>query len=64
LEGYGAKYGGTPWLSILAPLLGYRKKISSSAQSLLFWNASEGSLVMVIMMLVFFLALIFGWTGD
>jgi hypothetical protein len=64
LEGYGAKYGGTQWFYIVAPLLGHGKKINSSAQKLIFWNASEDSLVMVTIMLVFFLALIDSWTGD
>jgi len=41
-----------------------REKINFSAQNLIFWNASEDSLVMVTVMLVFFLALIVGWTGD
>jgi len=39
---------------IVAPLLGYGKKKNSSAQNLIFWNASKDSLVMVTMMLVFF----------
>jgi len=64
LEGYEAKYGGTLWFFIAVPLLGYGEKINSSAQNLIFWNVSEESLVMVTMVLVFFLALIVGSTGD
>jgi hypothetical protein len=63
LEECGAKYGGTSWLFIVAPLLGYKKdKLFSSESHILerqLRQSGDGDNDAG-----FFLALIFYWTED